>query len=206
MHDQLICTNGDNFVCNVQAEDIHTHNCKEYISSTAAGWEDRNDFEARVKCIEEGGRLMRITSMADIKFLSQASGQDGPGVSGDPYHMHAVSVMYSHEVGDWKSYHVAIDINLWSASSSMGEFNGLECSFLVVEPGNDYVNDRYRLGEFNCGIPRPFICERPRTVHNTGPAWTYDQQDTCNHWFDSTDGKPAMVDQEYFETFKVIIY
>ena len=29
MHDQLLCTNGDDFVCNVQAEDIHTHNCKE---------------------------------------------------------------------------------------------------------------------------------------------------------------------------------
>ena len=31
---------------------------------------------------------------------------------------------------------------------------------------------------------------------NEGNAWTYDQQETCNHWIDCRDGRSTMVDQE----------
>ena len=200
MHAQLLCANGDNFVCNVQAEDIHTHNCKEYISSTAMGWADKNNSDAKVKCRKEGGRLMRLTSMADIKFLSEAAGQYAWA---HPYHMHAVAVEDITFDGDWRSYDVAIDINLWSPYQSfgMGLPTGYDCAMLVDEAAYDPAIDGYRLVEYNCADPMPFICEIPRTVHNTGPAWTYDQQVTCNHWIDSADGRPIMVDQEYFKTF-----
>ena len=72
----------------------------------------------------------------------------------------------------------------------------MDCAFVVVEQGNDAATDRYRLIDYDCADPRPYICERPRTAQNTGAAWTYDQQDTCNHWIDCKDGRPTMVDQE----------
>ena len=161
------------------------------------GWADKNNFDAKVKCRKEGGRLMRLTSMADIKFLSQAAAQYAWR---HPYHMHAVAIEDLTLVGDWKSYDVAIDDNLWSPSSAFGQPNGYDCAMLAVEL------DEYWLLEYNCADPRPFICEIPRTVHNTGQAWTYDQQVTCNHWIDSTDGRPVMVDQEYFKIFIVVTF
>ena len=89
LHDQLICANGAGLsTCNVDAEDIHTHNCKEYVSSTAAGWPDANSADAKAKCIEEGGRLMRMTSLQDVKFLSGAAGS----ADTDPFDMHSVCV------------------------------------------------------------------------------------------------------------------
>ena len=167
------------------------------------GWADKNNFDAKVKCRKEGGRLMRLTSMADIKFLSQAAAQYAWR---HPYHMHAVAIEDLTLVGDWKSYDVAIDINLWSSNQSyMGAPIGNDCAKLVEEPANPTI-DGYRLAEYNCADPRPFICEIPRTVHNTGQAWTYDQQITCNHWIDSTDGRPVMVDQEYFKIFIVVTF
>ena len=50
MHDALVCADGDGLsVCNVNAEDIHTSNCKEYMSSTAANWPDATAAEAKIK-------------------------------------------------------------------------------------------------------------------------------------------------------------
>ena len=51
------------------------------MSSTAAGWGDTENAAAKAKFREEGCRLMRLTSLADIKFLSQAAGID----MADPY-------------------------------------------------------------------------------------------------------------------------
>merc|ERR1711917_217124 len=37
---------------------------------------------------------------------------------------------------------------------------------------------------------------REMSNRNEGNAWTYDQQETCNHWIDCRDGRSTMVDQE----------
>ena len=57
MHDQLLCTNGDDFVCNVQAEDIHTHNCKEQ--------DPDSEIENSVKIIFE----IRIPNLCYIQVI-----------------------------------------------------------------------------------------------------------------------------------------
>ena len=192
LHDQLICADGAGLsTCNVNAEDIHTENCKEYVSSTAAGWPDANVADAKAKCVEEGGRLMRMTTLQDVKYLSGAAGT----ADADPFDMHAVCVEDSAIEGTWKSYDVAIDPNLFSADRTDGG-ETMDCAHVVVETGNDAATDRYRLIDYDCADLRPYICERPRTAQNTGDAWTYDQQDTCNHWIDCKDGRPTMVDQE----------
>ena len=119
----------------------------------------------------------------------------------DPYDMHAVCAEDSAVEGTWKSYDVAIDINLWAADKpTVTGAEDLDCSQLVIEAANDPATDRYKLVDYSCTEARPFICERPRTAQNTGQAWTYDQQDTCNHWIDCKDGRPTMVDQVFVKT------
>ena len=115
--------------------------------------------------------------------------------------MHAVCAEDSDVEETWKSYDVAFDTGLWAADKpTVTGAEDLDCSHLVIEAANDPATDRYRLVDYSYTEARPFICERPRTAQNTGQAWTYDQQDTCNHWIDCKDGRPTMVDQEYVKT------
>ena len=135
---------------------------------------------------------MRVTSLQDIKYLSQAAGTDMI----DPYDMHAVCVGDGDVEGTWKSYEQPIDISLWSTGKPEAAGDTLDCAVVAIESGNDQATDRYRLIDVDCTEQRPFICERPRTAENTGTGWTYAQQDTCNHWIDCNDGRLTMVDQE----------
>lgn len=170
LYDELICANGDGLAtpsCNVDAEDIHTHDCKEYVSSEAMQWPQMTNEDAKAKCREEGGRLMRITTLHDIKMLTLAA---GPDASQDPYDLHAVCAEDSAVEGVWKSYEANVDINLWSADRNDG-LTDTNCAKLVVEQGNDAdatANDRYRLIDYACTETGPFVCERPRTAENTG--------------------------------------
>ena len=107
---------------------------------------------------------MRITSLQDIKYLSNAAGGD-PLI--DPYDTHAVCVEDSAVEGTWRSYETAIDINLWSAGRQDGG-DTMDCAMVVAEQGNNVATDRYRLVDYDCNTPTPFICERPRTAENTG--------------------------------------
>ena len=112
---------------------------------------------------------MRMTTLQDVKYLSGAAGSD-PMV--DPYDGHAVCVEDSAVEGTWRSYETAIDINLWSADRTDGGDN-MDCAMVVAEQGNDPATDRYRLVDYDCTTQMPFICERPRTVQNTGKRFVY---------------------------------
>ena len=83
----------------------------------------------------------------------------------DPYDMHVVCAKDSAVEGTWKSYDVAIDIDLWAADkSTVTGAEDLDCSHLVIEAANDPATDRYKLVDYSCTEARPFICERPRTA------------------------------------------
>ena len=140
----LRCTNGDGLsVCNVVAEDDQTHQCKEYLSSTDAGWEDMTNADAKAKCRLEGGRLLRITSLFDIKMLTEAAGSD---LLQDPYDMHAICAEDTAEEGTWKSYEASVDAGVWSDGKPDGG-ETMDCAHLVVEASTDAATDRYRNGD-----------------------------------------------------------
>ena len=107
---------------------------------------------------------MRMTTLQDVKYLSGAAGGD-PLI--DPFDIHAVCVEDSVVEGTWRSYETLIDINLWSAGRQDGGDTS-NCAMVVAEQGNDVATDRYRLVDYDCTEPKPFICERPRTAQNTG--------------------------------------
>ena len=140
------CTNGDGLsVCNVVAEDDHTHQCKEYLSSVDAGWDDMINSDAKAKCRLNGGRLLRLTSLYDIKMLSEAAGGD---VNQDPYDGHAVCAEDTAEEGTWKSYEVSLDAGVWSEGKPDGG-EPMDCAMLVFEQANDVATDRYRNGDMS---------------------------------------------------------
>ena len=125
---------------------MHTHNCKEYISSTAAGWADMTNEDAKTKCREEGGRLLRVTSLFDINMLTAASGGDNMN---DPYDGHAVCAEDGAEEGTWKSYETALDAGIWSVGKPDGG-DAMNCAFIVLESDDQNTQDsteKYRSGD-----------------------------------------------------------
>ena len=119
---------------------MHTHNCKEYISSTQAGWDPMNNADAKAKCREEGGRLLRVTSLFDINMLTAASGGDNMN---DPYDGHAVCAEDGLEEGTWKSYETALDAGIWSVGKPDGG-DQMNCAFIVLETDVQDTTEKYR--------------------------------------------------------------
>ena len=102
--------------------------------------------DAKARCRLSGGRLLRITSLYDIKMLSEAAGGD---VNVDPYDGLAVCAEDTAEEGTWKSYEVDLDAGVWSLdkpSSIDNNGEAMDCAHLVYEADNDVATDRYRNG------------------------------------------------------------
>ena len=94
------------------------------------------------KCQEQGGRLLRVTSLYDINMLTAAAGGD---VNSDPYDGHAVAAEDIVEEGTWKSYETLLDDALWSDGKPDG-LDAMNCAFIVVETGMEDTTERYRNG------------------------------------------------------------
>lgn len=97
---------------------------------------------AKAKCQEQGGRLLRVTSLYDINMLTAAAGGD---VNSDPYDGHAIAAEDILEEGTWKSYETLLDAELWSDGKPDGA-DVMNCAFIVVETGMEDTSERYRKG------------------------------------------------------------
>ena len=97
----------------------------------------------KAKCQEQGGRLLRVTSLYDIHMLTAAAGGD---VNSDPFDGHAVAADDIAEEGTWKSYDTLLDDPaLWSDGKPDG-LDVMNCAFIVVETGMEDTTERYRKG------------------------------------------------------------
>ena len=101
--------------------------------------------DAKSKCREEGGRLLRVTSLYDINMLTAASGTE------DPYDGHAVCAEDTAEEGTWKSYETSIDAGVWSLDKPDGG-DAMNCAFIVLETDDQGTQDsteKYRSGDIS---------------------------------------------------------
>ena len=168
----MMCANKPGtFSCNCHVED-DPEDCREYFTNADLELADATPANAKQACYAQGGRLMRITTTADLAVLT--------GLDAAKFSNHRVCAGDSNLENQWLSYDSPVSRDAFTLTGKDGG-DGEDCASLMF----DADAGQYRLEDVNCNDAAPFVCEKlKQTVDGS-----------CNHWTCS-NLQPTMVDQE----------